>query len=84
MHAAPFEYRRAESVTEAIELLEASEDGRVLAGGQGLIPLLKKRKTDPGTVVDIGGIDELRGVERTTSPRAVRGGSRRRASAGRV
>jgi carbon-monoxide dehydrogenase medium subunit len=65
MHAAPFEYRRAESVTEAIELLEASEDGRVLAGGQGLIPLLKKRKTDPGTVVDIGGIDELRGVERT-------------------
>lgn len=67
MHAEPFEYHRAESVTEAVELLETSDDGRLLAGGQGLIPLLKKREIAPGTLVDIGGIDDLRGIERTGS-----------------
>ena len=67
MHAKPFEYRRADSIGEAIELLEQIDDARPLAGGQGLIPLLKKRKTSPATLVDISGIDELRGIERTDS-----------------
>jgi carbon-monoxide dehydrogenase medium subunit len=67
MHAEPFGYRRADSVGEAIELLEGTDDARPLAGGQGLIPLLKKRKTAPATLVDISGIDELRGIERTDS-----------------
>jgi len=67
MHAEPFDYRRAESVADAIELLESTEDGRLLAGGQALIPLLKKREAAPGTVVDIGGLDGLRGIERTGS-----------------
>jgi len=65
MYAEPFDYRRAESVTEAIDLLESTEDGRVLAGGQALIPLLKKRTATPGTLVDIGGVDAMRGIERT-------------------
>jgi len=65
MHADSFEYHRAQSVTEAIELLETSDDGRLLAGGQALIPLLKKREIAPATLVDIGGLDELRGIERT-------------------
>jgi len=65
MHAAPFDYRRAESVDDAIELLEATDDGRLLAGGQALIPLLKKREIAPGTLIDIGGIDELRGITET-------------------
>ncbi len=67
MHAEPFEYRRADSIGEAIELLEGTDDARPLAGGQALIPLLKKRKTAPATLVDISGIDELRGIERTDS-----------------
>lgn len=67
MHAAQFDYRRADSVSEAIQLLEDTDDGRLLAGGQALIPLLKKRKIDPGTLIDIGGIDDLGGIERTDS-----------------
>jgi carbon-monoxide dehydrogenase medium subunit len=65
MHAAPFDYHRAESVDDAIQLLEETDDGRLLAGGQALIPLLKKREIAPGTLVDIGGIDELRGITET-------------------
>lgn len=65
MHAEPFEYRRAGSVAEAIDLLESTDDGRLLAGGQALIPLLKKRELSPGTLIDIGGIDALGGIERT-------------------
>lgn len=65
MYAEPFDYRRAESVTEAIDLLESTDDGRLLAGGQALIPLLKKRTATPGTLIDIGGIDDMRGIQRT-------------------
>lgn len=65
MYAEPFEYRRAASVDEAIELLTAAEGARPLAGGQALIPLLKKREVAPGTLVDISGIDAMRGIERT-------------------
>lgn len=65
MHAEPFDYRRAESVSEAIELLESTDHGRLLAGGQALIPLLKKRKASPGTLVDISGIEALGGIEDT-------------------
>lgn len=65
MHAAPFAYRRADSVSDAVGLLEDVADSRPLAGGQALIPLLKKRLVEPATLIDISGIDELRGIERT-------------------
>ena len=67
MHAEPFDYRRAETVSGAIELLESTDDGRLLAGGQALIPLLKKREAAPGTLIDISGIDALRGIDDTHS-----------------
>jgi carbon-monoxide dehydrogenase medium subunit len=40
----------------------AGEDGKVLAGGQSLIPILRLRMAYPSTVVDVGRIAELRGV----------------------
>ena len=67
MHAEPFEYRRVDTIDEAVERLEQTDDARLLAGGQALIPLLKKRKIAPGTLIDISGIDELSGIERTES-----------------
>lgn len=67
MHAEPFDYCRAETIDHAIETLAASDDARVLAGGHGLIPLLKKRKVAPGTLVDIGDLDALEGIERTAA-----------------
>ena len=67
MHAEPFEYTHADSVSHAIRLLEEIEDSQPLAGGQALIPLLKKRKIAPGTLIDISHLDELHGITRTDS-----------------
>ena len=47
MIPAAFEYERAGSVEEAIELLGRDEDAKVLAGGQSLIPLLRLRFVRP-------------------------------------
>ena len=61
MIPAAFEYERAGSVDEAIELL-GRDDAKALAGGHSLIPLLKLRFARPSLLVDIGRLDELRYV----------------------
>jgi carbon-monoxide dehydrogenase medium subunit len=58
---AAFEYARAGSVDEAIELL-GREDAKALAGGHSLIPLLRLRFARPSLLVDIGRLDDLRYV----------------------
>ena len=58
---AGFEYERAGSLDEAIELL-GREDAKVLAGGQSLIPLLRLRFARPSVLVDVGRLDDLRYV----------------------
>jgi aerobic carbon-monoxide dehydrogenase medium subunit len=58
---AGFEYARAGSVDEAIELL-GREDAKLLAGGHSLIPLLRLRFARPSLLVDIGRLDNLRYV----------------------
>ena len=64
MIPAAFEYRRARSVDEALELLAAGgDDAKLIAGGHSLLPLMKLRLARPELVVDIGRIAELRGVE---------------------
>ena len=62
MIPASFDYRRASSIDEALSLLGESDDAKVLAGGQSLIPLLKFRLAQPGMLVDIGGLRELAGI----------------------
>lgn len=63
MIPAAFDYVRPSSISEAVAALgEAGEDAKVLAGGQSLIPVLRLRLSYPSTVVDVGRIDELRGV----------------------
>jgi len=61
MIPAPFDYARAGSVDEAIELL-GREDAKVIAGGHSLLPLLKLRFARPSLLVDIGRLDDLRYV----------------------
>ena len=66
MIAAPFDYRRAQSVDEAIQILgEGGEDAKLLAGGHSLVPLMKLRLATPTLLVDIGGVEELKGVTAT-------------------
>jgi carbon-monoxide dehydrogenase medium subunit len=64
MIPAAFDYRRAGSVDEALSLLASDGGAKVLAGGQSLLPLMKLRLASPGTLVDIGRLDELRGIRR--------------------
>ena len=64
MIPAAFDYRRAGSVDEALALLASHDGAKVLAGGQSLLPLMKLRLASPGTLVDIGRLDELRGISR--------------------
>jgi carbon-monoxide dehydrogenase medium subunit len=60
-----FEYVRADSVAEAIRLLQESNgEGKLLAGGHSLVPLMKFRLTTPGKLIDISNITELRGVRK--------------------
>ena len=59
-----FDYHRPSTVAEAVTLLaEAGEDGRVLAGGHSLIPMMKLRMATPETLIDLRHIDELRGID---------------------
>ena len=57
-----FEYQRAKSVADAAAAL-AKTGGKALAGGQSLVGAMKLRLANPGTVVDIGGIAELKGIK---------------------
>jgi carbon-monoxide dehydrogenase medium subunit len=61
MKPAPFAYAKARSVTHAIELL-ATEDARLLAGGQSLIATLNMRLSHPALLVDINGVSGLDGI----------------------
>jgi carbon-monoxide dehydrogenase medium subunit len=57
---APFTYKRAASVDEALGLAaEAGEDAKFLAGGHSLMPLMKLRLAVPETLIDIGRLSEL-------------------------
>ena len=64
MIPAAFDYVRASSLAEALELLSGDGGTKVLAGGQSIIPLMKLRLARPERLVDIGRIAELRGVRR--------------------
>ena len=64
MKPARFEYRRAESLDEALVLLEEEgPDAKPLAGGQSLAPLLNMRLLRPSLLVDLNAIDGLDRVE---------------------
>jgi carbon-monoxide dehydrogenase medium subunit len=62
MIPAAFGYTRAGSVDEALRILSSDDAAKVIAGGQSLLPLMKLRLANPGTLVDIGRLDELKGV----------------------
>jgi carbon-monoxide dehydrogenase medium subunit len=57
------DYARPQSVEDAVKLLAGREDARALAGGQSLVNVMKTRVAAPELVVDLNGIDALRGIE---------------------
>jgi carbon-monoxide dehydrogenase medium subunit len=72
MYPAPFAYSAPRTLDEALSTLEdVGEDGRVLAGGQSLIPMMKLRLASPGHLVDINGIEGLSYIRRSNGHLAV-------------
>src|SRR2546430_14810195 len=59
MIAAPFDYKRANTLDEALSLLAQNEDAKILAGGHSLIPAMKLRLMQPPLLIDIGRIKDL-------------------------
>ncbi len=62
MFAADFEYRKAGSIAEAVQLLSDNPGAKILAGGHSLIPLMRFRLARPEVVIDIGGIANMKGI----------------------
>jgi aerobic carbon-monoxide dehydrogenase medium subunit len=63
MKAAAFDYVRASSLADAIDLLSRHGDGaKLVAGGQSLIPALNLRLMAPSVLIDIGRVEDLRGI----------------------
>ncbi len=57
-----FGYHRPSSLADAAAALQQAEDGQIIAGGQTLIPTLKQRLAQPSDLVDLGAIDDLKGI----------------------
>src|ERR1700730_6485812 len=65
MKPAAFEYHRVETAEEAVAVLgRLGEDGRGLAGGQSLVPMMNFRLAQPEHLVDINRVGELAYVRR--------------------
>src|SRR3954468_12020647 len=64
MKPAQFSYHAPKTIEEALDLLakHAKDDGRVLAGGQSLVPTMAFRLARPKHLVDINGVGELKQI----------------------
>lgn len=54
-----FDYFTPKTLAEAISLLQANEEAKILAGGQSLIPMMRFRLASPAVLVDINRLDGL-------------------------
>ena len=84
MKPAAFTYHTPATVEEALSLLAAFEDGKVLAGGQSLVPAMAFRLARPSDLIDINGIESLKRLQVETDaagrPRLVIGAGVRHAA----
>ncbi len=63
MKPAPFEYYCPATLDEAVGLLDQhGDDGKVLAGGQSLMPLMSLRLARPSVIVDLNRVSGLDGI----------------------
>ena len=61
----PFSYHRPATVADAVKLLASlGDEARPLAGGHSLVPMMKLRLATPEHLVDLHGIDGLKGIRR--------------------
>lgn len=64
MKPAPFARHAPTSIAQAVATLaEVGHDGKILAGGQSLVPVLAMRLAEPGHLIDINRVTDFRGIE---------------------
>jgi carbon-monoxide dehydrogenase medium subunit len=71
-----FQYVKPKSLAEANAFLKSNPDARPLAGGMTLLPTLKARLAQPSHLVDIAGLEELKGIESKDGVLAIGAGTR--------
>jgi carbon-monoxide dehydrogenase medium subunit len=60
-----FQYHRPSSLVDAAKLLTG--DAKLLAGGHTLIPTMKQRLANPSALIDLSGVAELRGIQKSAT-----------------
>lgn len=79
MKPAPFRYAAPDTVAEALGLLRSyGQDGKLLAGGQSLVPLLNMRLARPSVIIDLNRIRELSYIKEDNGEIAVGAMTRQR------
>jgi carbon-monoxide dehydrogenase medium subunit len=63
MYPAEFEYFRVKTLAEAAQLLRKHKGAHLLAGGHSLLPAMKLRVSEPKSLIDIGGLRGLSGIQ---------------------
>jgi aerobic carbon-monoxide dehydrogenase medium subunit len=64
MKAAAFDYRKVQTIDQAIGLLQDfGDNAKLIAGGQSLLPSLNMRLSAPELLIDLNGVDELKGIQ---------------------
>lgn len=64
MYPSPFDYHRADSVEDALTLLDEHPGAELLAGGHSLLPTMKSGLANPEDLVDISEVPALKGIDR--------------------
>ena len=59
-----FNYKKVETIEEAVSELSANPESKILAGGMTLIPTMKQRLAAPSDIIDLSEIKELRGISK--------------------
>jgi carbon-monoxide dehydrogenase medium subunit len=70
-----FEFVKPKTIEEAVAALAADEEAQALGGGQTLIPTLRQRLAQPGTLVALSGIAAIKGVAMRGGRLAIGGGT---------
>jgi len=63
MYPSEFDYYRPTTVAEVVKLLRENPEGKIIAGGHSLLPMMKLRLASPAALIDIGEVQGLSGVK---------------------
>jgi carbon-monoxide dehydrogenase medium subunit len=63
MKPPPFSYHRPQSIADALDMLAALDDAKLLAGGQSLMPMMNYRYVMPANLIDLNRIPDLAQVD---------------------